>query len=262
MPSLATKAENPVIKLMMIGDSGTGKTGSLISLAEAGYKLRIFDYDNGIDIISNLLKDKPASVLESIQYQSFRDKKKMGPAGPITLGAPQAFTKGVQALDKWDDGSVPSSWPRDHIAVIDSLTAMGRAALDWATAMNPSAKDPRQWYYAAQDALENVIGMMTNEAFPVNLIVISHVDYRTDPAGITTGYATALGKALGPKIPRYFNNLLGVEKIGMGKTTKRIIKTLPTATLTLKTSAPNKLEAEYPIETGLATIFSKLAGKA
>jgi hypothetical protein len=36
-------------KMLYIGDSGTGKTTSLISLVKAGYILRIFDFDNLLD---------------------------------------------------------------------------------------------------------------------------------------------------------------------------------------------------------------------
>ena len=37
-------------KLMIVGDSGSGKTASLASLANAGYNVRILDFDDGLDI--------------------------------------------------------------------------------------------------------------------------------------------------------------------------------------------------------------------
>ena len=41
MPPLSESTASHFVKLMYIGDSGTGKTGSLASLAAAGYKLRL-----------------------------------------------------------------------------------------------------------------------------------------------------------------------------------------------------------------------------
>ena len=46
------KADKP-IKMLVIGDTGTGKTGALASLANSGYKLHILDYDNCLDFLSN-----------------------------------------------------------------------------------------------------------------------------------------------------------------------------------------------------------------
>ena len=51
MPSLDQHQSNDFVKLLLIGDSKAGKTGSLISLVKAGYKLRILDLDNLLDVL-------------------------------------------------------------------------------------------------------------------------------------------------------------------------------------------------------------------
>ena len=45
------------VKIMLIGENGSGKTGSLASLVCAGYKLRIIDTDKGVKILKSLLLD-------------------------------------------------------------------------------------------------------------------------------------------------------------------------------------------------------------
>ena len=50
MASIKNHTSVDVTKLLLVGDSGSGKTASLATLANAGYKLRILDYDNGLDL--------------------------------------------------------------------------------------------------------------------------------------------------------------------------------------------------------------------
>jgi hypothetical protein len=90
---------------------------------------------------------------------------------------------------------------------------------------------------------------------------MTHIDVFEDANGVVKSYASSLGKALGPKMPRYFNTMILAESKVMGKSTKRVIKTIPTAQLDLKNPAPMKIDESYPLETGLAEIFAKLKGK-
>lgn len=262
MPNLTAHAEAPLVKLMAIGHSGAGKTGALTSLAKAGYKIRILDMDYGLDALVNHIKQECPDKLKNVSVMQFRDKTKITPSGPMVVGAPKAFTSAVAALDKWEDGTVPSTWGKDYILVVDSFTNLARAAFAWARQMNPTAKDPRQWYAAAQQVLEDVVATMTSDDFNTNLIVMSHIELTTKADGSVEGFASSIGKALGPKLPRFFNTLVAFETAGSGKNVKRVLRTVPTSMLTLKNPAPMKIEVEYPIETGLATLFSKLSGKS
>ena len=78
------------------------------------------------------------------------------------------------------------------------------------------------------------------------------------PVGSVKGYTNALGKAMGATIPRYFNTLLLAESTGSGENVRRKIRTVPTGMIDLKSSAPFKLNREYDLSTGLATVFEKL----
>lgn len=262
MPALTSRSASPLVKIMLIGHSGSGKTGALTSLARAGYRIRVLDLDNGLDSLANHLTHEAPEALSRVDYMSFRDKFKGGPTGPVVDGAPKAFVNAVKALDKWEDGSEPATWGPESILVVDSGTNLGLAAFRWAKAQNPGAKEPRQWYFAAQSALEDVIATATSESFNTNLIWITHIDIVEQKDGTIQGFASSIGKAPGPKIPRYFNTLVAVETKGQGTKMQRIIRTMPTSLLTLKNPAPMKVEAEYPIATGLADLFAKLSGKS
>lgn len=254
MPTLDDHQSDDFTKLIYIGDSSTGKTGSLTSLLKAGYSFKILDMDNGLETLKTYARIEQAD-LKKVEFETYRDTYRSTPAGPMIKGVPRAFTDALKKMTEWsEEVQDPKT-----IFVLDSLSAYGRSAFAWAKAMNSAAKDPRQWYHTAQQAVEDTLALITGESFRMNAIIISHVNYKEVTEGVSKGYANAIGTALGPVIPRYFNTMLLAESIGSGKNTKRKIKTLPTGVIDLKIPNP-QAEAEYPLETGLAQIFDLLKG--
>lgn len=260
MVAARTIKKDNLIKLLYVGNSGTGKTGSLISLLRMGKKIRLLDMDNGFASLIALAERENPALLDNLDIISHRDKFKADVSSGTTLdGAPKAYVNAIKSLTAWDDGTKPGEWGPDYVLVIDSLTALSRAAFHWARGMNPSAKDGRQWYAAAGESLKTLIEMLTSAEFKTNLIIISHIDLRESSDGLTKGYVSSLGQALGPHIPKYFNNLVMAETAGTGENVRRTIRTVPSALIDLKTSAPWQLEKSLPLDTGLGTIFEKLA---
>lgn len=257
MPTLDNHQSDSFTKLIYIGDSSTGKTGSLVSLLLAGYKFKILDMDNGLETLKVYARIAQAD-LSNVEFETFRDEYRSTSAGPLIKGQPKAFTNALGKMTEWSEQAAADPDPK-MIFVLDSGSAYGRSAYEWAKGMNPTAKDPRQWYFAAQQAVESTIALLTGESFKMNVIFISHVNYKEVQEGITKGHVNAVGSALGPIIPRYFNTMLLAEVSGAGRNVKRKIKTLPTGVIDLKIPSP-QAEAEYPLETGLADIFALLKG--
>jgi hypothetical protein len=102
------------------------------------------------------------------------------------------------------------------ILVVDSMTKWGTAAFRWAQGMDPTCKDPRQWFNVGQQSMLTCLDLLTSAEFRAHLIVITHVDLVEMPDGTTKGFASALGKALGPKLPVVFNNMVLAESKGTG----------------------------------------------
>lgn len=260
MPGLADLPDEEFVKFMYCGDSSTGKTGSLASLVSAGYKLRIIDMDAGIAILRSYVKRDCPDKIGNVDFESFRDKYKIRQGGDIGVdGNPKAFTSAVKLLDTWTDGSRPAEWGNETFFVLDTLTTLGRAALAWAEGLSPLAKDPRQWYFAAQQALENVVAMLMGPEFKTNVIIITHISARELEDGTKKGFpSSGAGTALGPTLAKYCNNLVLAETSGFGKQLRREIKTTPTGFIDLKTSAPFATLSEYDLGTGLAEIVATL----
>jgi hypothetical protein len=76
--------------------------------------------------------------------------------------------------------------------------------------------------------------------------------------GTRKGYPTAVGSALSPQLPAYFNSVaLCTTKPGG----IRVIKTSATSLIDLKNPKPFAMLPEYPISTGLADFFAVLKEK-
>lgn len=256
MPKLGDHQSNLYQKFLLAGDAMSGKTGSLVSLVKAGYKLRILDFDNKLDILKQMVLRECPDMIGNIDYVTVRDKFKAGPTGPVLDGAPKAFPTAMKYLDNWPELGKPAEWGSDCILVVDSLSRLCDAAFDFNMAIMPAklSADPRAVYGAAQDASESVLATLTSEAFQTNVIVIAHVQYIELPDGTTKGFPQGVGQKLSPKIPQYFPSYILYQNKGG----KRKIITTSTALVDLANPAPFKIEKEYPIETGLADIFAAL----
>jgi len=253
-------------KLLLIGNSGAGKTGALASLVADGYKLFIEDYDDGLDYLKNrIAKDCPDKA-KNVNYISLRDELAWQGTNVIVQKA-TAFSKGMQMLGKWTNekgenlGSI-TSWGPDTILVIDSLSFMAKAAMNQILALNgrlQTGPEQRDWGLA-QGSIENALGWLYSPVVKCNVIVVAHIEYIADANGVNQGYPTSLGKALSPKIPRYFNTMLLVKEVGAGANKKKVIRTAPEGTVGVKHPIVDPIPLEMSIESGLSTFF-KLARK-
>lgn len=263
MPTLSQHQSNEYTKMLIMGDSGSGKTGALASLVKAGYKLRILDFDNGLDVLKQFVYKECPENINNVEYRTLQDKLKATPLGSMVDGQPKAFAASLRMLDNWkyDDVDLdkPYEWGPDCILVLDSLTFASKAAFDHYEGMVPRGKsgqyDERAVYHGAQQAIEKMLATFKGENFRTNVIVIAHVKYIDREDGTRKGYPTSVGSALSPNIPTYFNTVALCETRAGGK---RTIQTVATAMIDLKNPKPFAMASSYPIETGLADFFAVL----
>jgi hypothetical protein len=257
MPSLLHHQSNDFTKILLIGDSKSGKTGSLASLVK-DYDLRILDFDNLLDILMYKVRETCPDRLGSVEYRSIRDEVRMGSQGQAIKGQPKAFLDGLRMLDRWkyDDTDLgpPAEWGSKSILVIDSLSRLCDAAYDYHDSMVKPGMDGRAIYANAQDAVEKMLGMLTAPSFRTNLIVISHGTYMDLPDGSKKIFPQGVGQKLSPKIPTYFPNYVRYRNING----RRSIQLSSDQTIDLGNTNPSLLADPLPIDTGLATIFAAL----
>lgn len=268
MSSLADHQSRSVTKLMSIGDPMSGKTGSLVSLVAAGYKLRILDLDNKLDILKQAVLRTCPEMIGNVEFRPVRDKRKSSALGPVIIGKPQAYRTVLNMIDEWKytdehtgevtDLGRPDEWGPDCILVIDSLSRWCDSAYDhWEPLVPRGSKgeyDPRAVYGNAQDGIETSLAHITSDSYRTNLIVIAHVQYLEMPDKSTKGFPQGVGKALSPKIAQYFPSMVLLTN----KNNKRVIRTNSSPLIDLANSAPFDMSPEYSLETGMAEIFEVL----
>jgi len=261
MPPLKNHQSSQTTKMLLIGNSGAGKTGALASLADAGYNLRILDLDNGIDVLANMLRDKP-EAMDRVEFETVTDQM-VNRGGRLVPKSATVWQRCAKLLDNWktetaDLGPI-TTWTTKDVLVIDSLTFISMAALNFVLSMDAKLgqRPQLQHWGDAQTLIEGLLGMLYDDGVKCNVIVTSHITFLGDE-GNMTGYPSTIGKALPPKVGRYFNNTLVVKSQGQGSNIRRKIVTAPTGLIESKNSSPSKVKPDYPLETGLADFFKDL----
>lgn len=258
MPSMTDHESNSIVKALCASDSGSGKTGALASLVDAGLNLRILDFDNGLSVLKGFVKDK--SKLANVHYVDKLQDEIQLVAGRIGIKRAPAFQRAMDALDKggkdfWGADIPPiAQWTPRDVLVVDSLTMASRASLQMVMQANAAGmKNPEiQHYGVAMENIERWIQMMTASAVKCHVIINTHV---TSVEGDTRLYPDALGSKLPPKIGRYLDNVVAIRLVAG---TRKFL-TVKDGLLALKSAVP--LPESLPIETGWKDIFEAVTGK-
>lgn len=268
MPTITSHHSKQAVKMLLIGDSGCGKTASLVSLAKAGYNLRILDFDNGLDIVSSLIQNESGAddIASRIRYQTCTDEMKTTAGGEvIPKGQPKAFATAMKLLNQWKEDDVNlgnvSDWGTEDVLVIDSLTFLSNAAMRWHLFNVGRIGQPyQQDWLVAQRKVTQFLELLYSQSVSCNVVITAHIRY-IDIAEQTHGYPESVGRALPPQIPRYFNTVVQAKIAGAGKAAKRKIRIVPDTAIGLKNAAPQAFsDTELPLETGLADIFRAIRG--
>lgn len=278
MATLEQIKDEQYIKMLLIGDSGTGKTGSLASLVDAGYKLRILDFDNGLHSLIEATRNM-GDKLKNIEVESLHDEIHMVGNKIIPKGVPHAFSDAMKLLTKWSPSAKkgaselgkPAEWGQDTVLVIDSLTHMSNACLRLVQTLNSNAGNnvTQPEWGTAQRMVESMLSLLYSKDFKCHVVIMAHIAYlrsedkldtEGNPIGKLCGHPMSLGQALPPKIPSYFNIMLQLKTKGSGALVKRIISTVPDEVIKTKSPILNGVPKELPLETGLAQYFTVALG--
>ena len=203
MPSISQyHTSSYIVKMLALGDPGTGKTGATAALANAGYNVRNLDIDNGLDIVRSYLTPEGA---DRYVYETFTDPvATVKQGGKIVIkpkGTPFAFADAMKLLDHWkmperklkapdgEEVKLPaydlgpiSSWGEDDVLVVDSLNFLSMSCLNYVLDLN--AADLDRWvqpypadYLAVQKRMEGFLDLIKSKQIKCNVIVNTHIRY-------------------------------------------------------------------------------------
>lgn len=192
------------VRMLLMGFPGSGKTGALASLANAGFKLRIIDLDGNPE---SLLQYVRPDMLDNIDIVTLEDIIEDDPRGFTNVkGVPTAFTRAMALLDHWryrDPEGSPlidpktneprrskageillyrdlgrlADWGPDTILVSDGLTGLAQAAFRRARATLgkvPGNITRAVWNLGTND-IGNYINKVTDGTLRCHSIMISHL---------------------------------------------------------------------------------------
>lgn len=277
-----------------VGFPGSGKTGALVALLNAGFKLRVLDYTGNYQPLLVYANENALTTPGQLDIINLQDRITDDSRFTKPMGIPKAFTDGLRYLrDGWKyeengktvDLGLSSEWGLDTVVVIDELTTLAKAAVNRAmVSMNKTQENmtSKVWGAAVKDVINtlqilksknhHVIinahkqmlgpkdfvmqGTKDNEdiAKMVNEELVENAENDMLP---TRFYPVGPTKNSSMTIHGEFPIFLEFEKITKQGKELRIIKTEGSSLI--DTKIPGKgLKAQYPIETGLADIFSAM----
>ena len=286
--NLADMAQNRTVKALLLGYPGSAKTGSLASLANAGYNIRILDFDRNIDPLFEYVNKDCMKNVSVIQFADKLVSKKFSSGKGfiekiVPNGPPTAFSKALKALNEWPEGDFGhvDTWDQNDVLVLDSLTSMGEAAMRRVLHMNNRlAKGPRlsDWGIAQSEQASMLEILKTINC---HVLVTAHLkmigpkflDDLTDDdtleemaevvrkametaAGLipTRLYPSALGRALCPEVGKFFPYIIRYISRTRGNKTDRIISLTPSEDCDTKIPLTG-LPKDLGVEDGLLKIF-------
>ncbi len=285
--AVALKASTPA-RIMIVGYPGSGKTGALACLANAGYKLRVIDFDGNLEPLLLHLDKRALPLMDAIHFE---DPLRSANKFIEVSGTPTAFNDALKALKHWittdENGEEVDlgrscDWGPDTVVVVDSLTSMGTAAFN--RTLKVCNRTPvnctRQIWGSAMSDQDAAIRIMRGEGTRYHLVVLAHLkiigpkDIEQSDSDVTKQlkaqladivptrlFPSALGRQLSPEIGGRLPTLILAEAQTRANSTKRVLVTEPRPELDLKVPVKG-IPKTLPIESGLLTIFEALGHKA
>src|SRR5688572_5177661 len=98
MANAAKQKANMPVRGLIVGYPKAGKTGSLASLVNAGFKLRILDFDGNLEPLYAMVEPDKLHLIDAIALE---DTFHQTDAYQEPKGIPDAFYRGVKLLDRW-----------------------------------------------------------------------------------------------------------------------------------------------------------------
>lgn len=217
--------------ILLAGESGAGKTYSLSTLLASGLELFVIVTEpTGVESLLDVVIEKKLDMNKvhwkqiTPARQGFDDLQKMAEKiGGMTYDslsklAPQGdrrksrFIELLATLNNFVDdkdgtayGSVADFGP-DRVVVVDSLSGLNLMAMDLAVGDKPTAHQG-EWG-VAMSALEKLLNSLSS-GLKCMFILTAHLERETDElTGGTKLMASALGRKLAPKLPRFFSEVI------------------------------------------------------
>jgi hypothetical protein len=224
----------PGVNVLLEGPTGTGKNhaiGTLIEYgASAGFEVFLLAVESGYEATLGYFTDRAKAIPENFHWHHLQQAgnfdallKKVDDIGRLTQDAlykiqdntraqKNYFATMLRALHDFpcdrtgkNYGSV-GQWGTNRVLVVDGLTGLGVLAMSLVVGTKP-VKSQAEWGIA-QDVLEPFLRQLCDNC-RCHFVLLSHVEREVDQiSGATKVTVQSLGRALPPKIPPMFSDVI------------------------------------------------------
>jgi len=227
----------PGVNCLLMGPAGTGKTHAIGTLVDAGLEVFYLALEPGLESLLGYYTDKGKPIPSNLHWHTLKaptasftelleSATKVSQLSLDSLAKMQdpsrskhnQFLELLTALNNFPDDNTGktfgpvNTWTPSRALVIDSMTGISRAAMSLVIGGKP-VKSQSDWGIA-QDQLEKLLRMLCDSC-PCHLVILAHVERETDMVlGGVKLMVSTLGKALAPKIPAMFSDVILTVRIG------------------------------------------------
>jgi hypothetical protein len=221
----------PGFNVLLEGPTGTGKTYSLGTIADAGCELFVLFTENALETLLGYWTDRglevPSNVHWHILGQASTDFSSLAASAEKILTFAQEalhkmqdpkrmlhnqFVEMLKALANFVDDRTGESfgpvdhWGPDRCLAISTLSGINPIAMSLVVGGKP-VKSQADWGIA-MDQIEKLMRQFTNGC-ACHFVLEAHVEREIDPTfGGTKITVSTLGRALAPKIPPMFSDVV------------------------------------------------------
>lgn len=225
------------VNTLLMGPAGTGKTYAIGTLVDAGVEVFYLGLEPGLESLLGYWTDKGKEIPPNLHWHSMEAPKasflelidsanKINTMQLDTLAKMQdpnrskhnQFIKLLEVLNDFPDdrsgqrfGCV-DTWTPSRALVVDGMAGLARAAMSLVVGGKP-VRNQSDWGIA-QDQVEKIVRLWTDNC-RCHFVLIAHVEREQDAilGGIKLMVST-LGKALAPKLPCMFSDVILTERSG------------------------------------------------
>ena len=260
----------PGVNVLLMGPSGTGKTYSIGTLVDLGIEVFYLALESGMESLLGYWTDNGKEVPSNLHWHkvsaptaSFTDMianakninmlnlDSLAKMADPNKSKHNQFISLLEALNNFPDdrtgekyGPV-NSWDQSRVLVVDGATGISQCAM--ALVVGGKAVRNQSDWGIAQDQVEKLVRMLCDNC-ACHFILLAHVERETDAilGGVKLMVST-LGKALAPKLPAMFSDVILAERSGdkWAWNTASAMADIKTRNLPIKSDNPPSFKAIF-----------------
>ena len=225
----------PGVNVLLMGPSGTGKTHSIGTLVDQGIEVFYLALESGMESLLGYWTDRGKEIPSNLHWhkliapsvgltdmiQNAKNINMLNLDALAKMTDPNKskhnqFVSLLEALNNFPDDRTGEKygpvnlWDQSRVLVVDGATGISQCAM--ALVVGGKAVRNQSDWGIAQDQVEKIVRMLCDNC-PAHFVLLAHVEREVDVVlGGVKLMVSTLGKALAPKFPAMFSDVILTER--------------------------------------------------